>query len=222
KRFLLIDRFQHNNRGLKSCELSVRIEDVELAGVLPKCCGRISRGIVVVIRIYQLFKHGKQRFLIIGEILQDLHASGGKTHDCDKVRRLHLRADEFVCGGKRAQLVRRRDVHQIEEQDKQPAVPIPAVPRRRWSDLRWYLRLNQFGCRLLSAWRRSGSRRIFQSLELEYTDRLRHSVFSDGEVFVDQSFEVLSVSIFHDDSFHHQLCVYPDGEGLLLLGGGAG
>ena len=82
--------------------------------------------------------------------------------------------------------------------------------------------MNHLGCRLLSAGRRSGRRRIFQSLELEYTDRLRHSVFSDGEVFVDQSFEVLSVFIFHDDSFHHQLCVYPDGEGLLLLGGGAG
>src|SRR5205814_6524007 len=114
-----------------------------------------------------------ERLLLTGEILKALHASGGKTHDRDKVRRFHLCADEFVGGGKRPQLVRRRHVHQIEKQDEQPAIAIAAVSRRRGSDLRRYLRLNQFGCGLLSAGRRRGSRRVFQSLELEDTDRLR-------------------------------------------------
>ena len=57
-----------------------------------------------------------------------------EAHDRDKIRSLHLGADELAGGGIRAHQVGRRQRRHVEVQDHEPPIAIPNVAIRRGRD----------------------------------------------------------------------------------------
>ncbi len=81
------------------------------------------------------FENAQQPVAVVGEILQHLDRAAGIAHDGHQIGGCHLRSDELLRGGERAQLIRGRHGGHVEIQSQQPAIFVASVARRFGRDL---------------------------------------------------------------------------------------
>src|SRR6202034_2876783 len=181
QRFLFAELAEHHGGGLQRGQLTVRVEDVELAVVLPEGGPSVGGAVVGNGFVEALafahgdgFDDGGKAVAVARKILQHLDRAAGEYHDGDQVRRCHLRADEFPGGFERAYLIARWQCGHIEIEGEQPVV---LVPRAAWSLSRDSTLGEFFQDRDVSGWRRQGLRDFRQLLIFEELDRLWSAVF---------------------------------------------
>ncbi len=82
------------------------------------------------------FQNAEQLVAIGGEVLQDVDGTALVAQDGDQVDGGHLRADELLCGGERAQLVGRAHGSHVEVKREQTAILVAIVLHRFRLNLR--------------------------------------------------------------------------------------
>ena len=140
--FFSLQLAEHFGRGLQGGELAIGVEDVELAVVLAKRgAGVGAAGVVdglgrsLAFADDQGLEDAEQLVAIGGEVLQDVDRAALVAEDGDQIDGGHLRAEEFLCGGERAQLVGRAHGGHVEVKRKQAAILVATAFRGFGRDL---------------------------------------------------------------------------------------
>jgi len=186
KRLLFAQRPQHLDCSLQRRQLTIRVEDVELTGILSERSRSIDDVqilVVIVFRVHQRLDGLIQQIAIVREVQQHTDDASRKRHDRHQVRLSHLCLDELTGRRKRAILIRRRHRHGIEIQNHKPAVAIFQVSRTSCGNHR----RRDFGNAVLIHLQNGlrperRKRRVVQPLKVEDADGLANAVFGDREI----------------------------------------
>ena len=136
ERLLLVELAEHLCRGLERGELTIGVEDVEFAVILPEgCAGVGAAGVVDGFGRALAFadnhgvKNAEQTVAIGTEILQYVDGAALVAKDGDKIDRGHLRADELLGRGESAKLITGRHRRHVEIESKQAAILVALIAR---------------------------------------------------------------------------------------------
>ncbi len=166
ERFLLVQLAEHLGRGLQRGELAVGVEDVELAVVLAeggaryrRCWRRRSSRRALALADDQGLEDAEQPVAVGGEVLQDVDGAALVAQDGDEIGRGHLRAEEMLGGGERAELVGRPHGGHVEVEGEQAAILIALASCGLGRDLRAGEAFVELDVLAAGLWRRQGVRR---------------------------------------------------------------